>query len=91
MSSRTTRLHASASNATCALVCLDFDLTVLRVHSFSEGVRAEDVRRGARDFVRDFVDVDVFRAFYGARDRCRTIRREDVVGWRARARGSGGD
>lgn len=66
---RPDRAFASASNARCACVCLDFDLTLLRVHSFAERVRAEDVRAGARDGMGDFVDVDVFRKFYGARER----------------------
>ena len=75
-------------------MCLDFDLTLLRVHSFAERVRAEDVRTGARDGVGDFVDVDVFRKFFGAcvEDASRWMGRDGWInGWartgRARERG----
>lgn len=48
------------------LVVLDFDLTVLSIHSFATRVRAEDVRDGTRDWVEDFVDLKYLERFYGA-------------------------
>lgn len=48
------------------LVVLDFDLTVLSIHSFATRVRAEDVRDGTRDWAKDFVDLKYLERFYGA-------------------------
>jgi len=48
------------------LVVLDFDLTVLSIHSFATRVRAEDVRDGTRDWAKDFVDLNYLERFYGA-------------------------
>lgn len=48
------------------LVCLDFDLTLLRVHSFASKIRAEDVREGRRDAIGDFVDLAFLIEFMGA-------------------------
>ena len=39
----------------------DFDLTILRIHSWGERVRPEDVEH--RDFDRDVADLAFFRAF----------------------------
>lgn len=48
------------------LVVLDFDLTVLSIHSFATRIRAEDVRDGTRDWAKDFVDLKYLERFYGA-------------------------
>ena len=48
------------------LVCLDFDLTLLRVHSFASKIRAEDVREGRRNAIGDFVDAAFLIEFVGA-------------------------
>jgi hypothetical protein len=47
------------------LVVLDFDLTVLSIHSFATRIRAEDVRDGTRDWAKDFVDLKYLERFYG--------------------------
>jgi len=58
--------EASGTSAPVELVCLDFDLTLLRVHSFASKIRAEDVREGRRDAIGDFVDAAFFIEFVGA-------------------------
>jgi hypothetical protein len=64
------------------LVVLDFDLTLLRVHSFASRVRVEDLVSGARRARDDFVDVEYFELFLGARvgvARARVKTRKDAV------------
>jgi hypothetical protein len=58
--------EASGTSAPVELVCLDFDLTLLRVHSFASKIRAEDVREGRRDAIGDFVDAAFLIEFVGA-------------------------
>jgi len=57
--------EASGTSAPVELVCLDFDLTLLRVHSFASKIRAEDVREGRRDAIGDFVDLAFLIEFMG--------------------------
>ena len=55
-----TREDASALG-NVRLVVFDFDLTILRIHSWGERVRPEDVEH--RDLDRDVADLAFFRAF----------------------------
>ena len=66
----TSEADASASEGTredasalgnVRLVVFDFDLTILRIHSWGERVRPEDVEH--RDLDRDVADLAFFRAF----------------------------
>ena len=62
----TTRGNEDENDEETELVVLDFDLTVLSIHSFATRVRAEDVRDGTRDWKKDFVDLNHLKGFYGA-------------------------
>jgi len=62
----TTRGNEDENDEETELVVLDFDLTVLSIHSFATRVRAEDVRDGTRDWKKDFVDLNHLKRFYGA-------------------------
>ena len=46
---------------TIKLVVWDFDMTILRIHSFAKRISALDVPR--RDYERDCADANFFRAF----------------------------
>jgi len=48
------------------LIVMDFDLTILRTHSFATRVAVDDLLSGARDAANDFVDLVYFKQFISA-------------------------